>query len=455
MRIWRQNMVAIVPLFLCLALAISGLVYQFVKRELVRGLQEESQAAAISIAAFSEQLLAGDRSIESIEQSVDRALSYGSILRVTVFQSGEPLIDRGITELSGGETEDTTEPFETSDGQVVIGAAAPVIHGATEAHAGNVIVYMDAARLPEGLAEVVSICMIGSLLTVVLGIAASALVSLALRKEMEPLGRAVAAIANGSSTAAMETTANARGIREIIDLRNTVATMGSVLDWTMHKSQLLVSCAGDAPVSGSRQLAEKGAEGMDVSVHLLPVDQASDDRTFLETVRSAGGELIAFFGSIDACGDQWERRMRAGAVVHYLRSRLSKRSCCSSDILQRCAILFDLSDLTLVRCDIARAQAFEVFRLRADRVIDHESIPSSESMHLFHNGGRHLDALFKGLTASLPAMSAAELTHRATALLDHSSQMLCVVIGSIAFDPKPSSTVPALSTSSLATSHYA
>ncbi|MDA0814211.1 MAG: hypothetical protein O3C21_17705, partial [Verrucomicrobia bacterium] len=240
MRIWRQNMVAIVPLFLCLALAISGLVYQIVKIELVLGLREESQGAVLSIAAFSGEFFSGERSIEAIEQSVDRALSYGSILRATVQasdQSGAPLIDRGDQQLSADFSEDgdldLASPFKTSDGRTVISATAPIM-GAGDVEVGRVGVYMDANRMPQGLAEVTRISMIGTLLTVIIGVFASGLVSLALRKEMEPLECAVAAIAKGSNIAPAENTENARGIREIIDLRNTVATMGSVLDWTRH-----------------------------------------------------------------------------------------------------------------------------------------------------------------------------------------------------------------------------
>jgi hypothetical protein len=261
---------------------------------------------------------------------------------------------------------------------------------------------------------------------------------------MEPLQRAVASVAKGAEetggTGGSEVESDAKGIREIIDLRNTVATMGSVLEWTMHKSRLMTDSLRTPVTQGSNLpelgLAEElGESGCDVGLHLLPVHSLPGDGTFTLMMRTAAGELIASFGNVGGSGDALERQMRTASAVHYIRQRLSRQDQSPSNSLQRCAALFDLKNLCVIRCAITRPVAFEVFSVGSDGIVAHESHPNNGKMHLIHNGSGDLNDLCEGLTARLPSIPPSELARRVAALITPSSITSGLVIASISFDP--------------------
>lgn len=440
MKIWRQNIVAIVPLFLCLALAISTLIYFFVKRELVRGLQEEAIAASTSIAAFVSPMLNGEANDESIVEAVERAQNYGKILRVTINRPEDPKVaylDFNPNSLADFETPlheplgsgVASTPFEAGNGQMIVEAVS-VMNGISDEALGQVTVLIDANRLSVGLANIWNLCAIGTLVSIALGGAASALVSLLLKREMHPLQQSVASVADGVDIADSQVDLSTKGIREITDLRNTVATMGSVLHWTIQKSQLL-SDRGAIAENPVRSMGAQSLTGLDIDMHLLPVGQNSKSNTFVSAFRTSQGELYGVFGRVNDNNGVEPDELRTSAVIYYLQQRLDSRGSDVEGVLQRGCSLFDVLDVTVIRCEVARANSIDVFQSGAQNEIERHCYLCDGGMKLFHNGGGELDLLFSGLTTNLPLMPSEDLTRRAVALVDQSSYPSGLIVAAI------------------------
>lgn len=447
---------AIVPLFVCLALAISGLVYHFVKRELVKGLREEATAAATAIAAFTAQVI-DDGVIDGkgeafAETAIRRALGYGTLLRVMILREsseGNTMVldlgDRMVNPPSGLVAGAAVDPFRTDTGKTAIAACMPVRSPANGKQAGEVVVCVDAGCLPKGLAGIRRICAIGSLLTIAAGAAVAMFVSRNLSAEITLLHRALAGVGNGNASGfRAEGRGAAKGIREIVDLRNTVATMASVLQWTLHKNRLLAERKRDHPrevilnawLRCPPQYQHASSNG--AALHVMPATQQCAPGVFLDAWRTADGELRGFFGRVHEQEDAVSERVMAASVTLYLRQRLCHGGCIEASVVHRAIALFELADVCVLRC-AADASNLDVVRLDAGGFREETRCLGAGGMHVFHNGSVRCDRVVEGLARSLPPMRPETLACRAASLIAGKEPAQGLIVAAIASPASPAS----------------
>ena len=263
MRIRTQNLLAIVPLFLALAIAAGAMAYTTARSEMVWGLREEAASLSIAIAEFvggeelSAAAAAGDPAarLESLSLPFERILNHGQAKHVFALSTeGEPIwstaLDdpsraafvppadqlapsaEALAQLAAGDSAVVGEITTLASGESVLVSFAPITR-ADGAVAGILGVAIDAARLPAmSRALLVDVAQL-TLLALVIGALAALFISALLTHKVRALSRAALEVADGEYDRYIDIGT----IQEMSDLSNTFNTMSSVLKDLIEKTR--------------------------------------------------------------------------------------------------------------------------------------------------------------------------------------------------------------------------
>jgi HAMP domain-containing protein len=248
MTIRLQNLLVIPPIFLILGLAVGVLADRAARDEILWGLEEESVALAVTVAAMVdgpvfEALVNGDAEEETrVRAALDRIGEYGQLESVILYSrpAGVPILswnidsagvslEPGLWEQYVGELEEQTVfagvrawgpyPEAFAAGALIGGSAAP-----GEAP-GAVAVVIDASRWAVVIGALRRTFALLVLLVTSIGVVAALFLSLRIGRQVTELSRVGASVAAGDYGAAVEIA----GVKEVRDLSNTLGTMASIL----------------------------------------------------------------------------------------------------------------------------------------------------------------------------------------------------------------------------------
>ena len=446
MKIWHQNTLAIVPLFVCLAATASILVYQVVRHELAVALKDEAQSAAIAIAA---QLDHGGAD-ETVRTGVRKVLEHGAVRRVKCFRAGEPeaWLDGGDHSLALPTADDESMLDHPVILEPAMGKPVVVATAASPAGMGSVIIWLDGERMSATLAALKKDVAAGTIATVLLGFVLAGAISCLLNREIRSLGRVVVGVTQGrlDDEVLAGVAPDAQHVREFEELGNTVATMGSVLNWQMHRQRLLSKQSGTEqrsdtnPADCSRNVRAElhwCCNGIEMSLS----SPCANGRFVGESTVPSG--KAAFFGCVAAGvgGDELDRMVLAQAASDFLVAQfrgwsggLEQGSVTAS----RAAALFHLSELSVLVTNVHGM--CEVISYRSAGIaITTLSFESDRTMHVVHNGDVDLEAWFDGVVMTLPPMSAEQLRRRLIAASSASQLNAGLTVAAVVIPPSTNS----------------
>lgn len=276
MKIVTQNLLAIVPLFLFVAIVGGGLMFTAERTELRWGLEEEANSLAVALAEFvgadrATALLAvsGDEvpALTELEAPLLRVLRWKQARRVALYSADgtRSAFSAMLSEPAEGEEGDPTlavsrqadgwpaRPFETyaglgaemdadrffvgpiepaSAGGEVMRGWAPILDGQGK-RVGLLAVEIDASPFSAGMRRVTLRIVLVTLVLLVIGVGVAIALSRRAAGEIRALSRAASDVEAGN----LDRELGSGRIQEVADLTNTFGTMREVLKDVLAKTR--------------------------------------------------------------------------------------------------------------------------------------------------------------------------------------------------------------------------
>lgn len=266
MKIRTQNLIAIPPLFVILAVATGGLAYWTAQVEIHWGIREESTSLAITTAELlsstpiQDAFAGNEAALTEARAPLERILEFGQALRITVFSPDgtRPLLDVSASRAEGLEEEGPvvslppdpafSEAMEadsvyagdvvsSEDGEAYIVSYAPVRNSSGEI-AAILAVASDAGRLETLTERVLFRFGSMSIAMTLVGVLAALFLTWRVSRPINELGRMARLAAEGD----YDQRITVAGVQEVGDLANTLDTMTSILSDVLSRGrQLLVN----------------------------------------------------------------------------------------------------------------------------------------------------------------------------------------------------------------------
>jgi HAMP domain-containing protein len=374
MRILTQNLLAIVPVFIFLALGMSGLIFYLEDKEIRWGLREEAAALATTIAemvddnGFAHLAEMEDKEREALLAPFTKVLKWKNVSRIFAFAPHQRkcLFDLGdhatfhppaFPGPAGPDALARVQLVEHNKWGDFMQALAPVTD--SENHLlGYIGVHTNAKILQEQVERSKVNAAKRILIALGVGFLCAWLISWVLRKGLSSLDRAARLAGKGQSEHMAY--AEKGTIREINDLGNSFNTMISILKDTMTRAQRKLTGVGlyNSPrfirkAVSAHYWTAREMEAQGIAFRTRPVGDFEDGLFF--DLFKVQDHAYSVFGRVKHDRpDHLERAMNASAMLHYLKDLLVSRP--AAEALQMAVPLFSFSQFQMIRWEQSALQ---------------------------------------------------------------------------------------------------
>jgi HAMP domain-containing protein len=343
MRFRVQAFFSIMPVFLGLAVGSGLLGLTLERREIVRGVQEEARAMAVTTAEFLDAprmaiLVRGEtstRDAHRVALAVDRILAPGrtqrlllvapdgdSVLASFGVAAGSPAIGISLDPASVV----VGDMIESPDGRLKLPAGAP-IRDADGDLAGYIVVEIDAGNAATAMAALLDKTMIIGIAISLVGLGVVVFISTVITNRIRRFRAAFASASIGNHAMRL---ADNQVIREMGQLANAFNTMQSVIDDLLLRRRRALREAeqfrGDAELAQAHAalFARPVAAGRDGTRLLARLIGRAPAGHFATIVATPTG-LIGVVAALDGEGGELTRAQRASAARALVERLLEER----------------------------------------------------------------------------------------------------------------------------------
>ena len=376
MRLRTCSLVGVVPIFTVLSLAVSALVYFLIPREVEWVYREEVGGFAVGIHAFVHpkdlEKLAGntlsDKEKQAMVAPIHRLFETTSIQKIAFV---DPMTGREVISIDDGATTDLRRPspMETFENREPGSDMAAVVIEKRDARSwaravkmvrtdqgrpiALLVVETDASGIDKTKAEAMHLCIIGSSVTLLVGLISALFINGVLHLQIRRLSSAATAIASGSTIEHLPYHPRG-GIREFNDLWNTVETMAHVIRSEVSRSRNRLMNTERFPdpkalvdTLGQHTQSDTYLRQWGLEICVAKIGDGWPEG--LVKCVSMKNRLFLILGSVSVSDNPLETGMRSAAAMQYVTTSLMSST--PAEALTRVASLFDFSELQVVSRD--------------------------------------------------------------------------------------------------------